>query len=77
MLPTRLFPLSDGGQSPNVRHLLVAVDLLHQLVVELMRNFLVLPCPDDELGRVGEVSAGNVRWRVGFLPSDNVQYFVA
>ena len=50
VLAAGLFPWGDGGQSPYVCHLLVIVQMLHQLVVEVMRFLGRFTRPDDELG---------------------------
>ena len=68
MLAAGLFPRSDGRQSPYVGHLLVIVQVLHQLVVEMVWTLGTLPCPDDELGRVSKVAAGDVGRRIGLCP---------
>ena len=71
MLSTRLFPRSYSGQPPHIGHLSVAVDFLHQFIVELMGHFLAPSCPDEELSGIGKETAGYVGWRIGFLPCDN------
>lgn len=73
MLAAGFFPGGDGGQSPDVGHLLIVVQLLHQLVVEVVGALGRLACPDDELGGVGEVAAGDVWRRVGLGPRDDVE----
>ena len=77
MLALRLLPSGDGGQSPHVGHLLVVVEVLHQGIVEEMRLLGALPRPDDELCRIGEVSAGDVGRRIGLRPGDDVEDFEA
>lgn len=77
MLALRLLPSGDGGQSPHVGHLLAIVELLHEVVVEVVRHLLLLPRPDHELGAVGEVTAGDVGWRIGLRPGDDVEDFEA
>ena len=77
MLAARLLPCSDGWQTPYVCHLLVAVDLLHEFIVELMWHFLALPRPNDELGGVSKETARDVCRGIGFLPCDDIQNLVA
>ena len=42
-----------------------------------MRNLHAFPCPDDELGGVGEETARDVDRRIGLLPGNHVQNPVA
>ena len=73
MLAATLLPLGDGGQTPHVRHLLVAVEMAHEVVVIVMWHLQRLAGPDDELGGIGEVAAGDVGWRIGLGPCDDVE----
>ena len=57
---------------PYCLHLL-SRDAAHFLIIEDVFAFLVLGGPEDGLGRVGEVTAAQVRGRVGFFPGDVVQ----
>ena len=77
MLAAGLFPRGDGGQPPYVGHLLVVVQVFHQLVVEMMRMPGRLARPDDELRRIGEVAARDVGRRVCLCPRNDVQYLEA
>jgi len=40
-----------------------------------MRRFFFFSCPNDVLSRVGKIPARKVRGWIGFLPSDNIEYF--
>ena len=73
VLAAGFFPRGDGGQSPHVGHLLVIVQVLHQLVVEMVWTLGAFSCPDDELGRVSKVAAGDVGRGIGFCPCDYVE----
>lgn len=73
MLAAGFFPLCNRGQRPQVAHLFSAVEIFHQLVVEIMRNFFLFSCPQDELGRVREKSARKIRRRIRLCPGDAVQ----
>lgn len=73
VLAARLFPRGDGRQSPYVSHLLVVVQLLHQFVIESMGTLSALACPNDELGRIGEVAAGNIGRRIRFCPRHDIK----
>ena len=66
-----------GGEAPDVLHLFTAVDLAHERVVEAVLTLGVFGGPEDGLGGVGEVAAGEVGRRVGFFPGDLVQEFHA
>ena len=77
MLCASLFPRSDGGQSPHIGHLLVAVDMLHQVVIIIMCHLLTLTSPDDELRGIGEITARDVGRRVSLCPCDDIQNLVA
>lgn len=72
MLAAGFLPRGYGGEGPDVAHLGAAVDLLHQLVVEVVRGLVVVSCPQDVFCGVGEVPAGEVRGRVGLDPGDAV-----
>ena len=39
----------------------------------MVRTLCALACPDDELGRVSKVAAGDVGRRVGLCPCDYVE----
>ena len=72
VLAAGFLPGGYGGEGPDVAHLGAAVDLLHQLVVEVVRGLVVVSCPQDVFCGVGEVPAGEVRGRVGLDPGDAV-----
>lgn len=61
------------GERPDVLHLLAAVGGAHGVVVEDVFALPVLGGPEEGLGGVGEVAAGEVGRRVGFLPRDLVE----
>ena len=65
------------GEGPDILHLLVAVGPLHVGVVEAVTALLVLGGPEDGLGRMSEVAAGEIGRRVGLLPRDLVQHLHA
>lgn len=65
------------GERPNVLHLLVAVDALHVGVIEAVAALLVLSGPENRLGGVREVAAGEVGRGIGLLPRDLVEHFHA
>ena len=48
MLSLRLFPSSDSRKSPYICHLLIAIEMFHQLVIELMWHSWQLPSPDNK-----------------------------
>ena len=73
MLSARLLPDAYCWQSPDIRHLLIAIEFLHQLIVKEMRHFLLLPRPDYELCGVGEISARDIWRRVCLRPCHHVQ----
>lgn len=77
VLAAGLFPTPDSRHAPHVGHLLAVVESLHQLIVELMRHFLHLSCPNDKLGGIGEKATRDVGRRIGLLPRDHVQNLVA
>ena len=58
---------------PDGFHLLAAVVLLHQLVVEGVARFGVFGGPDDGFGRVGEITAGEIRRGIGLDPGNVVE----
>lgn len=62
---------------PQRLHLLAAVLLLHQGVVEGVAAFGAFGGPQNRLGGVGEVAAGEVRGRVDLVPGDVVENLVA
>ena len=47
VLAAGFLPGGYGGEGPDVAHLGAAVDLLHQLVVEVVRGLVVVSCPQD------------------------------
>lgn len=57
VLAAGLLPTAYGWHAPHVGHLLAFVQLLHQVIVELVRRLLRLSCPDHKLGRIGEEAA--------------------
>ena len=73
VLATTLLPLANGGQLPHVRHLLIAIELLHQSIVIKVWNLGPLASPNDELCAVGKVAARNVWWGIGFGPRYDVE----
>ena len=73
VLSEGFFPRRDGGDSPNIRHLMPPVELFHQLVIEKVGLFLVLSRPNDKFRGIREVAAGDIGRRVGFDPRDDVQ----
>ena len=54
---------------------LAAIGFLHELVVESVAGLFVFGGPDDCLGGVGEIAAGEVGRRVGLDPGDVVEEF--
>ena len=73
VLSAEFFPLRNCRQTPQVSHLSSAVDFLHQLVVEIMRNFLAFSCPQNKFRRMGEKPARKIRRRIRLCPSDAIQ----
>ena len=76
VLAVALFGLAGGHDGPQGLHLLAAVLLFHQLIVERVAAFGVLGGPQNCLGGVGEVAAGEVRRGVDLEPGDVVEYLV-
>ena len=60
---------------PDGLHLFAAIGFLHELVVESVAGLFVFGGPDDCLGGVGEIAAGEVGRRVGLDPGDVVEEF--
>ena len=77
VLAARLLPSANGRQSPHVGHLLPIVQPFHHVVVKLMRHLLRFPCPYHKLSGIGEEPARDIHWRIGLLPSDDVENSVA
>ena len=77
MFAAGLFPRRDGGQAPHVGHLFPVVEKLHQVIVEIVCLLLAFAGPDEELGAVGEVPAGDIGRRIGLHPRHDVQNLVA
>lgn len=42
-----------------------------------MWHFLALPRPNDKFGGISEETTRDICWRIGFLPSDDIQNLVA
>lgn len=77
MLAEDLLAIGRRVDAPDGLHLLAAGHLAHDLIVEAVLTLFVLGRPDDGLGRVREVAAGEIRRRVGLLPGDVVEDFEA
>ena len=73
MLAEALFPSFGRLHYPHGFHLLAAVGLLHELVVEGVARLFVLGSPDDGFGGVGEIAAGEIGRRVGLNPGNVVE----
>lgn len=77
VLAEGFFVVLRRGEGPDILHLLVRVGALHVGVVETVAALLVFRGPENRLGGMREVAAGEVRWWVGFLPRDLVQHLHA
>ena len=67
------------GQAPgpDILHLLAAVYLLHQLIIEKVMGFPIrLLRPENGFRGMSEAAAGQIRRRIGFLPGDVVDDFI-
>lgn len=76
MFAKGLLGVLRSRHGPNGLHLF-AGDGFHGLVVEEVLALVALGGPEDGFGGVGEVAAGEVGRRVGFLPCDVVEDFEA
>lgn len=73
MFPLCLLALRRERSGPDILHLLPAVPLLHELIVEEVPGlFLILLRPEEGLRAVGKAPAGEIRWRIGLLPGNIV-----
>ncbi len=70
---------SDGGRQdcPDAFHLLAAIHLLHQFVIEFVTALFALGGPDNRLRGVGEVAAGEIWRRIGLDPGNVVEQLEA
>ena len=68
MLAEYLLPRWSKPAGPHILHLLAFILLLHQLIVEIIRNTVVNGCPYYRLGTVGKAFAGKIRRRILLLP---------
>ena len=73
MLAEFFLPRFGGTDFPDGFHLLAAIGFLHELVVEGVARFGVFGGPDDGLGGVGEVAAGEIGRRIGLDPGNVVE----
>lgn len=74
MFSARLLPSCDGRQMPDISHLPSTVDELHQFVIVVVWLVFVFPCPDHKLCAVREKATGDIGWRIGLCPCDDVEY---
>ncbi len=73
MLAEALFPSFGRIDFPDGLHLLAAVRVLHQFVVEGVARLGVFGGPNDGFGGVGKIAARKIGRRIGLHPRDVVQ----
>ena len=73
VLAVALFGFVWREDGPDGFHLFAAGNFFHVLVIEFVAGLFIARGPDDGFGGVGEIAAGKIGRRIGFLPGDVVE----